>query len=654
MTSFHNPVKLNAGLRALDSLQEELASSACFRPLFLVSPGAEKAGAVRLLRRSLEYPEILIHVLAENGTRTPAEEAEMLLLRSRADGIVAVGGESVLKKARLLSRGRSLPFAAVPCGEYGGCGIAEEPRPELVVLDPRLFRLSAGLRQDGKTLSAGSSGEDDIYGKVWRQSARALFLSAREAPVRKKQYLMALAGAVAEMGGISGAASGTDADADADADAPAEVPAYFEFTAGGRIISGANALSALPEALRVLSARRPMLLSDAGVAAAGLTAKVAAALEKGAPPAVTDTDIPSDSDTTVVRRLADLYREKKCDSIVAVGGGSVLDTAKGVNILVGMGGTELSLWSGAGKIDRRLPPLAAIPTTSGTGSEATLVAVIGDHAARRKLLYTSVFLQPDLAVLDPEMTASLPPVLTAATGMDALTHAMEAYYCLGRNPLSDQHALAAVRLIGRHLLEVVEEPDNKEGRKALAEASNLAGIAFSNSMVGMVHTLGHSVGAVCGVHHGVCMSVLLPFGIEYNLSRAGSRMAPLFEALTGRSGEGLSGTGAYALAGEVRRLNAELHRLTGGRHPRTLAEAAGRDGRPLVRREDLPEIARAAMGDGSILYNPEELEYGDALGVLEAAFSENPDRVRDRSDTPQGPPSGGPEEFKRRARPRSE
>jgi alcohol dehydrogenase len=368
-----------------------------------------------------------------------------------------------------------------------------------------------------------------------------------------------------------------------------------------------------------------MLLSDAGVAAAGLTAKVEAALAEGTPAAVTDTDIPSDSDTTVVRRLALLYREQGCDSIVAVGGGSVLDTAKGVNILVGMGGVDLSLWAGAGKIDRPLPPLAAIPTTSGTGSEATLVAVIGDHAAKRKRLYTSAFLQPDIAVLDPEMTASLPPALTAATGMDALTHAMEAYYCLGRNPLSDSHALAAVRLIGSHLLKVVEEPDNHAGRKALAEASNLAGIAFSNSMVGMVHTLGHSVGAVCGVHHGVCMSVLLPFGIEYNLSRIGGRMAPLFEALTGRSVDSLSGTAGTAgsaLAGEVRRLNAELHRLTGGRHPRTLAGAAGRDGKPLVRREDLPEIARAAMGDGSVLYNPEELEYGDALGVLEAAFAE--------------------------------
>jgi alcohol dehydrogenase len=218
------------------------------------------------------------------------------------------------------------------------------------------------------------------------------------------------------------------------------------------------------------------------------------------------------------------------------------------------------------------------------------------------------------------MTVSLPPALTAATGMDALTHAMEAYFCLGHNPVSDQHALEAVRLIGRHLMHVVEQPDDVEGRAALAEASNLAGLAFSNSMVAMVHTLGHSVGAVCGVHHGVCMSVLLPYGIEYNLGRVSSDMGPLLEALTGK----ISGEAGPKLTVEVRRMNDELHRLTGGRHPRNLAEALGQDGKPLVRQEQLPEIARVAMGDGSVLYNPEELDYDDALRVLQKAYKGAP------------------------------
>jgi alcohol dehydrogenase len=369
-----------------------------------------------------------------------------------------------------------------------------------------------------------------------------------------------------------------------------------------------------------------LLLSDAGVEAAGLTAKVEKALTAGGmlTVAASDSSVPSDSALSVVVRLAELYREKGCDAIVALGGGSVLDTAKGVNILAGTNSRNLSQWAGAGKIDRPLPPLAAIPTTSGTGSEATLVAVIADHDAGRKLLYTSTFLQPDIALLDPEMTASLPPFLTAATGMDALTHAMEAYYCRGHNPLSDAHALEAVRLIGDHLTGTVADPANREGRAALSEASNLAGLAFSNSMVGMVHTLGHSIGAVCGVHHGLCMALLLPWGIGYNLPRIEKETAQLLYALTGKAMAGGEESGT-ALVEALHRLNGELHRITGGRHPRCLSELRGRDGEPLIRREHLPEIAEVAMGDGSILYNPEELEYRDALKLLEEAFQADPE-----------------------------
>ncbi|MGC9313514.1 MAG: iron-containing alcohol dehydrogenase, partial [Sediminispirochaetaceae bacterium] len=463
-----------------------------------------------------------------------------------------------------------------------------------------------------KVLQADGNGP--THSKVWSAVAVSLLKAADlERRSASRRYSRVLAAGAAEFaGGIAGSEEG--------AVEPARIPAYFEFTGRGRIVAGDGALERLPEELMRLGGRRPMLLSDPGVAAAGLTKLVEAALARMTPAVVTDTSIPSDSDVTVVQRLGKLYREKGCDALVAVGGGSVLDTAKGVNILAGTGAHRLEEYAGAGKINRPLPPLAAVPTTSGTGSETTLVAVIADHEASRKLLYTSPFLQPDIAVLDPRMTASLPPALTAATGMDALTHAMEAYFCLGHNPVSDQHALEAVRLIGRHLINVVEDPDDVEGRAALAEASNLAGLAFSNSMVAMIHTLGHSVGAVCGVHHGVCMSVLLPYGIEYNLGRVGGDMALLLEALTG----GTSGEAGPKLAAEVRRMNAELHRLTGGRHPRNLAEAKGRDGMPLVREDQLPDIARVAMGDGSILYNPEELDFDDALRVLQKAYEGAP------------------------------
>lgn len=606
MSTFYNSIKLNAGLKALDTLQGELAGLGCYRPLVLVSPAAKRAGFVKLIRKTSDYSELPI-VLYRNGEKDT--DLEGFFLREGCDGIIAAGGAGVFAAAGEIGRS---PFAAVPCGEYDGQGLVPvKPgslQPDLAIIEPRLFSHSRAEFQSNPSPECSTA-----HQRVWASAAASLFAGAGEVKGKnRRRYIRALAAATAE---ISSSASGGKTTADHDI-RPARLPDYFEFTGRGRIISGQGALEKLPSALTALGGTRPMLLSDAGVARAGLTRMVEKIIAGQTPAVVVDTSIPSDSDVTVVRNLASLYKEKNCNALVAVGGGSVLDTAKGVNILVGTGALQLSEYAGAGKIRQPLPPLAAIPTTSGTGSETTLVAVIADHAASLKLLYTSPFLQPDIAVLDPRMTASLPPALTAATGMDALTHAMEAYYCLGHNPVSDQHALEAVRLIGKHLIHVVREPDHAEGRNAMAVASNLAGLAFSNSMVGMVHTLGHSVGAVCGVHHGVCMSVLLPYGIEYNLRRIGGELTPLLEALTGKATD----EAGPALAAEVRRLNEELHQLTDGKHPRNLSEALGHDGQSLVREEDLPAIARTAMGDGSLLYNPEEMDYDEALRVLQAAF----------------------------------
>ena len=275
--------------------------------------------------------------------------------------------------------------------------------------------------------------------------------------------------------------------------------AYFEYCQRVPIISGHTALEQIPALLSKLEAEKPLIITDSGVAAAGLTSLVRSALGPGLQDVPEERDVPPDSDLETVRRIAGFYRKEKCDSIIAVGGGSVLDTAKGVNILVSENSFDLRRFYGSGKLTRKLNPLVAVPTTSGTGSEVTLVAVIADHEHKRKLLFTSYVLLPDAAVLDSRMTLSLPPALTASTGMDALTHAVEAYICLGKNLLSDAQAFRAIKMISENLLESVKNPSDKDLRLALAEASNLAGMAFSNSMVGMVHNLGHSVGGVCGV-----------------------------------------------------------------------------------------------------------------------------------------------------------
>jgi len=145
----------------------------------------------------------------------------------------------------------------------------------------------------------------------------------------------------------------------------------------------------------------------------------------------------------------------------------------------------------------------------------------------------SPLLIPPVAVVDPRLTMSVPPAVKAACGMDALTHSVEAYTCLSKNPISDAYALEAIALIANNILNVVKNPTDQEGRLALATAATLAGMAFSNSMVGMVHTLGHSVGAICHVPHGTCMSILLPYGLEYNMHKNGEYTGELLYALAG-------------------------------------------------------------------------------------------------------------------------
>jgi len=400
------------------------------------------------------------------------------------------------------------------------------------------------------------------------------------------------------------------------------IPDYYEFCCKVNIVAGPNALSQIPSLLAAKGVRRPMILTDKGVTAAGLVGIVTAAIGDNLSIAAIEDDVPPDSDVRVVNRLAGVYREKGCNAIIAVGGGSVLDTAKGVNILVSENADDLMAFTGAGALKRSLRPLIAVPTTAGTGSEVTLVAVIADHDKSQKMLFTSDFLLPDAAVIDPRMTATLPPHITAATAMDAMAHAVEAYTMMAKNPLSDAHAVEAITLIRDHLLPVLAEPSNSEGRLALACAATMAGIAFSNSMVALVHALGHSVGSVCHVPHGTCMAVLLPYGLEYNLHKVKDRIAELLLPLAGpdtfaRTPEN---DRAPAAIKWIREFNRELNRATFGSHPTCLKEITGPEGSPRVARSDLPRIARTALGDGAVFYNPEDLDYEDFLMVAEAAW----------------------------------
>lgn len=404
------------------------------------------------------------------------------------------------------------------------------------------------------------------------------------------------------------------------------LPGYYEFCCRVKVLSGHNALEQIPGSLARMHAARPLIITDRGVSEAGLVDVVVQAIRDEVIIGAIADDVPQDSSLEVVNRLAGVYRGSECDSIIAVGGGSVMDTAKGVNIIVSENADDLMKFSGAGALKRALRPLVVIPTTSGTGSEVTLVAVVKDHERHLKMAFVSYFLLPDVAVLDSRMTLTLPPVITAATAMDAMSHAVEAYTGLAKNPLSDASALAAIDLISSNLMRVMGNPSDREGRLALANGATLAGAAFSNSMVGVVHTLGHATGSVCSVPHGVCMAIFLPYGLEYNMHKSARFTEELLLPLAGA--ETYAATPKHLRAERVvayiRSMNQGLHEATDGRHARFLGEIRDRDGRQMVPRERLEDIAEAALDDGSIFYNPEECDYDDFLMILNAAWEGTP------------------------------
>ncbi len=392
------------------------------------------------------------------------------------------------------------------------------------------------------------------------------------------------------------------------------IPSYYEFYCPVKIISGYKAIDNLPYELEQMGVKRPFIVTDKGIVLVGIIDLVKEIFkEYEMDISVIYDDVPPDSSNKIVNKAASIFRENRCDSIVAIGGGSVIDTAKGINIVVSENTEDLMEFIGADRIHGPLKPLVVIPTTSGTGSEVTLVAVIYNEDKGVKMAFSSYHLLPKVAILDPRMTLSLPPHITAATGMDALTHAIEAFYCIQKNPLSDGYAISAIRLIRDHLIEAVKDGNNKKARLAMANAATMAGIAFSNSMVGMVHSLGHAAGGVCHVPHGVAMSIFLPFGMEYNLDKREKELSELLLYLGGE--EEYANTKKEKRAVRtielVRELKEKLYDMC--KLPRTLKEAG-------VDEEKLPQIAKVAIDDPSVIFNPKEMSFDEAMKILKKAY----------------------------------
>jgi alcohol dehydrogenase len=311
----------------------------------------------------------------------------------------------------------------------------------------------------------------------------------------------------------------------------------FGFFTPTRIEYGCGKVDTLYEETKGFNTKRPLIVSDQGIIDSGILQPVEKQLSDNSLSFDVYSDVASNPTDVNVENGARLATEKGSDLIIAVGGGSVMDAAKAIGMLAVNGGNVHDYY-GYDKMHTPGLPLITIPTTSGTGSEVTIWAVITDtrQDIHIKDSIGSALICPSVALVDPCMTVSMPPQLTAYTGMDALSHAIEGYWALAANPISDVLALDAIRLIVNNLPQAVFNGDNLEARDNMMLGSMLAGIAFSNSDTAAVHSLGEAIGGMYDLHHGHMMGILLPHVMDFNLMACPDRFVEIARAMNIKSG----------------------------------------------------------------------------------------------------------------------
>lgn len=302
----------------------------------------------------------------------------------------------------------------------------------------------------------------------------------------------------------------------------------WQFTSPRNIVFGEGALETLEE----LEGERALIVAGQTVKRLGIIDRVVELLEEaGIEVGIVDQIEPEPSIDTV-RKVAEMALEFEPDWIVGVGGGSSMDAAKAVWVLYERPDLDVGEISPIETLGlRKKAKLMMIPTTSGSGSEANWVTVITDTEERVKMELASRELVPDLVIADPELVSSMPPGLTATSGLDALTHAIEAYACNWRNDFSDALAIKAIQMIFDNLITAVKDPGNMQARERMQNAATMAGMAFGNSHVGMAHALGHSVGVLFGIDHGKAVAMFLPHVIRYNGEEMAYRYGEVLDAL---------------------------------------------------------------------------------------------------------------------------
>ncbi len=381
---------------------------------------------------------------------------------------------------------------------------------------------------------------------------------------------------------------------------------YFEYISAPRVVFGAGSVDQVGRVAAKLRLSRPLLMIDGFFASSGLTEKIKASLEtEGLSLSGVMSDIPQDSGVEVVRRGYEQAKACGADGIIALGGGSVIDTAKGARIMMSEGG---ELPEGLNVLKGEAPPMIAIPTTAGTGSEATSAAVIKDRSRNLKISFSDPAIMPSAAILDPELTLSMPASVTAGTGMDALAHAIESLHSINSQPISEGNALQATRMIFRSLPAAVANGANAAARGEMLLASFCAGTAFSNTLVGIVHAAAHACGAECGVPHGTACGLLLAYGMEFNIEESEGAYAAAAAAM-GIASPGMSQRdAAVAAIRAVRALTKQIGL------PQSLNEAE-------VPETAIPALVEKALMDGTMFTNPVQPDEESMAAFFRKAYA---------------------------------
>lgn len=376
--------------------------------------------------------------------------------------------------------------------------------------------------------------------------------------------------------------------------------------AAPEVIFGNGARHLLTKYVQNLSLGHCFVVTDKGVRDTGLVDALIAPLhERGIRTTVFDDIAPNPRDIQT-RRGAAAFLEARCDGVIAIGGGSPMDAAKAMGFMATNGADVLS-FEGVDKVEVPGPPMICVPTTAGTSADISQFCIINDTGRQVKIAIVAQAAIPDVALVDPECTYTMPPALTAATGMDALTHAFEAYASTVASPTTDLFALDAVRLVREHLVLAVRKPLDAVAREGMMRASMHAGYAFSNAILGAVHAMAHSLGGVLDAPHGECNAIVLPYVVKANFDTVPDRYRALAQAFGVEVRNRDDRAVKEALCGAIDALGREVGIPQGLR-------SLG------MSREVIPRLARTAMADACMLTNPRVFTQREVEGLYEEAW----------------------------------